>query len=135
MKRLLKYLKSYAKESVLAPLFKMCEATLELLVPLLVAQIIDVAIPGADSGYVIKMCLALLALGLIGLLFSVTAQYFAAKAATGFSARLRQALFNKIQSFSCAQAESLGAATDSVPGGGFSFARSLVSVLIRRGRM
>ena len=111
MKRLHKYLKAYLKESVLAPLFKMCEATLELLVPLIVAQIIDVAIPGADKGYAVKMCLVLLALGFLGLLFSVTAQFFAAKAATGFSAKLRQALFIKIQSFSCSLTDRLGAAT------------------------
>ena len=85
MKKLLCYLKEYKKESVLGPLFKLLEATLELFVPLVVAAIIDTGIGNQDRGYVVKMCLVLVLLGLIGLAFSVTAQYFAAKAAVGFA--------------------------------------------------
>lgn len=90
MKKLLCYLKEYKKESVLGPLFKLLEATLELFVPLVVAAIIDTGIGNQDRGYVVKMCLVLVLLGLIGLAFSVTAQYFAAKAAVGFVTTIRQ---------------------------------------------
>lgn len=79
MKKLLIYLKDYKKESILAPLFKMLEASFELIVPLVVTQIIDVGIANRDSGYIVKMCLVMVALGLIGLTCSVTAQYFAVK--------------------------------------------------------
>ena len=95
MKKLMIYLKDYKKESVLAPLFKLLEAFFELLVPLVMANIIDRGIADKDMGYIGKMGLCLLALGAIGLLSSVTAQFFAAKAAVGFSTKLRQALFEQ----------------------------------------
>ena len=95
MKKLLVYLKGYEKETVLAPLFKMLEALFELFVPLVMAAVIDVGIGGHDRGYVIRMCLVLIALGVIGLACSITAQYFAAKAATGFSTVLRRELWNR----------------------------------------
>ena len=85
MKSLLKYLKDYKKESVLAPLFKMLEASFELLVPLVMAAVIDVGIAQEDRPYIVKMCFVLIALGLIGLVCSITAQYFSAKAASGSS--------------------------------------------------
>ena len=97
MKRLMRYLKDYKKESVLAPLFKLLEAFFELLVPLVMANIIDIGIANSDMGYVTKMGFCLLALAIVGLVSSITAQFFAAKAAVGFSARLRQALFDHIQ--------------------------------------
>lgn len=82
MKTLLAYLKDYKKESILAPLFKMLEASFELFVPLVMAAIIDVGIANQDKPYIVKMCFVLIALGIIGLVCSITAQYFAAKAAT-----------------------------------------------------
>ena len=88
MKKLLKYMKGYGKECVLGPLFKLLEAAFELLVPLVVAKIVDVGIGGGDSGYIVKLCLLMVALGVIGLVCAVTAQYFAAKAAVGFAGRL-----------------------------------------------
>ena len=87
-------MKEYRKESILSPLFKLLEASLELLVPLVMASVIDVGIANSDQGYIIKMCLIMIALGAVGLAFSVTAQYFAAKAAVGFSAKLRKVLFH-----------------------------------------
>lgn len=84
MRKLLKYLKDYKLESVLAPLFKMLEASFELFVPLVVAQIIDRGIASNDYGYIVRMCLVLVALGIIGLVCSITAQFFAAKAAVDF---------------------------------------------------
>ena len=97
MKKLLRFLKSYRKESVLAPLFKLLEASFELFVPLVMAAIIDVGIAGRDSGYIVKMGGVLVLLALVGLTASLTAQYFAAKAAVGFSAKLKQELFAHIQ--------------------------------------
>ena len=85
MKKLLVYLKDYKKESILGPLFKLLEASFELIVPLVVASMIDVGIAQGDKGYVGRMCLIMAALGLIGLVCSITAQYFAAKAAVGFA--------------------------------------------------
>ena len=93
MKKLLIYLRDYKKESVLGPLFKLLEASFELIVPLVVASMIDVGISGNDKGYIIRMCLIMAALGLIGLICAVTAQYFAAKAAVGFATKLRHGLF------------------------------------------
>ena len=87
MKKLLCYLKGYEKETVLAPLFKMLEALFELFVPLVMAAVIDQGIGGSDKPYIVRMCMLLIALGVIGLVCSITAQYFAAKAATGFSTR------------------------------------------------
>ena len=83
MKSLLVHLKDYKKESVLAPLFKMLEASFELFVPLVMAAVIDVGIAQKDRPYIVKMCFVLIALGIIGLVCSITAQYFAAKAASG----------------------------------------------------
>ena len=96
MKKLLVYLREYRLESILGPLFKLLEASFELIVPLVVAAIIDRGIGGADRSYIVRMCLVLVALGLIGLVCSVTAQYFAAKAAVGFGTELRTALFRHI---------------------------------------
>lgn len=111
MKKLLIYLKAYKKETVFAPLFKMLEATFELFVPLVMAAIIDRGIGQADTGYVLKMGGILVALGLIGLLCSITAQYFAAKAAVGFSTGLKHALFDHIQGLSFTEIDTLGTST------------------------
>ena len=111
MKKLLIYLRDYKKESVLGPLFKLLEASFELIVPLLVASMIDVGISGNDKGYIIRMCLIMAALGLIGLICAVTAQYFAAKAAVGFATKLRHGLFSHIQSLSFSQMDKEGTST------------------------
>lgn len=111
MKKLLIYLKDYKKESVLGPLFKLLEASFELIVPLVVASMIDVGITNNDRGYIIKMCLIMAALGLIGLICAVTAQYFAAKAAVGFATKLRHGLFSHIQSLSFSQMDKEGTST------------------------
>lgn len=111
MGRLMKYLKDYKKESVLAPLFKLLEAFFELLVPLVMANIIDRGIEGSDMGYIGRMGLCLLALAAVGLLSSVTAQYFAAKAAVGFSTKLRQALFDHIQGLNFTNIDRAGTST------------------------
>lgn len=111
MKRLFKYLRGYVKESVLGPLFKLFEATLELIVPLIVASIIDHGIKGGDSGYSALMCGLLVLFGAVGLGFSVTAQYFCAKASVGFVARVREALFGKIQTLSYTDIDNLGTST------------------------
>ena len=111
MYKLLRFLKDYKKESILGPLFKLLEASFELLVPLVVAAIIDKGIGSADRGYTVKMCLLLAALGVVGLVSSVTAQYFAAKAAVGFAEKVRHALFKHIQSLSYSDIDSLGTST------------------------
>lgn len=111
MRKLLVYLKDYKKETVLAPLFKMLEATFELFVPLVMAAIIDQGIQGGDVPYVLRMGLLLIALGLIGLTCSITAQYYAAKAAVGFSAKLKYSLFSHIQSLSFTEIDTLGTST------------------------
>lgn len=111
MKKLLIYLKDYKKESILAPLFKMLEASFELFVPLVMAAIMDVGIAGQDMPYIWKMAGILLFLAVIGLACSLTAQYFAAKAAVGFSAKLKHALFRHIQNFSFSEIDEAGAAT------------------------
>ena len=111
MRSLLVYLKQYRKESILAPLFKMLEASFELLVPLVMAAVIDVGIAERDSAYIVRMCLLLIALGLIGLVCSITAQYFSAKAAAGFGAGVRHALFAHIQSFSFTEMDTIGTST------------------------
>lgn len=110
MKRLLVYLKDYKKESVLGPLFKLLEASFELFVPLVIARIVDTGISGKDYGYVWRMGGILLLLAVIGLTCSVTAQYFAAKAATGFATNLRHSLFSHIQSLSYTEMDKLGTA-------------------------
>ncbi len=111
MKKLLIYLRDYKKESVLGPLFKLLEASFELIVPLVVASMIDVGIANHDKGYILRMCLIMAALGLIGLICAVTAQYFAAKAAVGFATKLRHGLFSHIQSLSFSQMDKEGTST------------------------
>ena len=111
MRSLLIYLKDYKKESVLAPLFKMLEASFELLVPLVMAAVIDVGIARKDTAYIIRMCLVLVALGMIGLVCSITAQYFAAKAAAGFGTGVRHALFEHIQGFTFTEMDMVGSTT------------------------
>lgn len=111
MKLILRYLKDYKKESILAPLFKMLEASFELFVPLVVAAIIDVGIASMDRGYIIQRGFILVGLALVGLLCSVTAQYFSAKAATGFATKLRHALFSHLQSLSFSQVDTIGTST------------------------
>jgi len=111
MKNLLVYLKNYKKETVLAPLFKLLEAVFELFVPLVIANIIDVGIPNRDTGYIGKMFGLLVALAIIGLTCSITAQFFAAKAATGVSTRIRSALFAHIQHLSFKQIDENTTAT------------------------
>lgn len=111
MGRLMKYLKDYKKESILAPLFKLLEAFFELLVPLVMASIIDRGIATEDMGHIGKMGACLLALAAVGLLSSVTAQFFAAKAAVGFSSKLRQALFDHIQSLDFTNIDKAGTST------------------------
>ena len=107
MRSLLKYLKDYKKESILAPVFKMLEASFELFVPLVMAAIIDTGIANHDKGYIFRMGGVLVALGLIGLACSVTAQFFSAKAAVGFATKLRHALFSHIQGLSYAELDTL----------------------------
>ena len=111
MKGLLKYLKDYKVESVLGPLFKMLEASFELFVPLVVASMIDIGIRNQDTGYILKMAGVLVLLAAIGLTCSLTAQFFAAKAAVGFSTALRNALFAHINSLSYHEQDKIGTAT------------------------
>ncbi len=111
MKRLLVFLKDYKKESVLAPLFKLLEAFFELFVPLVMASIIDKGISNSDMGYIAKMGLCLLTLAVVGLASSVTAQFFAAKAAVGFSTKLRQAVFEHIQGLNFTNIDKAGTST------------------------
>ena len=111
MKKLLSFLKDYKKETILAPLFKLLEATFELFVPLVIAQIIDVGIPAGDKLHIGKMFGWLFLLAVIGLVCAVTAQFFAAKAATGFATKLRSALFAHIQSMSFTQIDKVGTST------------------------
>lgn len=111
MKKLLVFIKDYKKETVLAPLFKMLEACFELFVPLVMAAVIDKGIGQSDISYVLKMGLILVLLGLIGLTCSITAQYFAAKAAVGFAAKLKHSLFSHIQSLSFTEMDELGTST------------------------
>lgn len=111
MKRLMKYLKDYKKESILAPAFKLLEAFFELLVPLVMANIIDKGIANQDMGYIGKMGLCLLALAAVGLVSSITAQFFAAKAAVGFSTKLRQELFEHIQGLDFTNIDKAGTST------------------------
>ena len=111
MKNLLKYLKGYEKQCVLGPLFKLLEATFELFVPLVVAQIVDKGISSGDTGYIVKMCLVMVVLGVIGLMMAVCAQYFSAVAAVGFSTRLRHVLMEHILHLSYSQIDQLGTST------------------------
>ncbi|MGN0665087.1 MAG: ABC transporter ATP-binding protein [Huintestinicola sp.] len=111
MKRILMYMKKYVKESIFAPLFKMLEAIFELFVPLVVASIIDRGIGVGDKSYIIKMCLLMLGLAVIGFVCSITAQYFAAKAAVGSASRMRSELFRHIQSLGYTEMDKLGTST------------------------
>lgn len=111
MKRLMMYLKDYKKESILAPLFKLLEAFFELMVPLVMANIIDYGISNRNMGYIGKMGLLLLLLGVVGLASSITAQFFAAKAAVGVSTKLRQALFDHIEDLSFTDIDKAGTST------------------------
>lgn len=111
MSRLLVYLKDYKKECIFAPLFKMLEALFELFVPLVMAAVIDTGIANSDKPYIIKMCLVLVLLAVVGLTCSITAQFFAAKAATGFATKLRHALFEHIQSLSFSELDTVGTST------------------------
>lgn len=109
--KLLKYIKSYKKECVLGPLFKLLEALLELFVPLVIASIIDNGIGNSDQGYVVGMVFVLVGLGIVGLAFSITAQYFAAKAAVGFSSKVKHELFRHIESLSWTEIDGIGTST------------------------
>lgn len=111
MKKLLIYLKDYRKETILGPLFKLLEASFELLVPLVMASVIDTGIANRDNSYIVKMCLCMIVLGIIGLVCSITAQYYAAKAAVGFAAKLKHALFGHIQKLSFTEMDQLGTST------------------------
>lgn len=111
MKKLLIYLRNYKKECVLAPLFKMLEASFELFVPLVMAAIIDTGIVNGDKNYIVKMCMLLIVLGVIGLICSITAQFFAAKAAVGFATGLRHSLFEHLLGLSFTEIDTLGTST------------------------
>lgn len=111
MKNLFKYIKSYRLEMILGPLFKLLEASFELFVPLVVASIIDKGIGNSDSAHTVRMTLVLAALGFVGLVCAVSAQFFSAKAATGFARNLRNALFDKIQSLGFTDLDDIGAST------------------------
>ena len=111
MRKLLKYMRGFGKECILGPLFKLLEASFELLIPLVVAAIVDTGIGNGDSGYVIKMCLVMIGLGIIGLVCAITAQYFAARAAVGFSSRLRHAVMKHILGLSYTEIDTLGTST------------------------
>ena len=111
MKHIFQFMRGYGKECILGPLFKLLEATFELFVPLVVAAIVDTGISNSDTPYIIKMCLVMVVLGVVGLACAVTAQYFAAKAAVGISGRLRHALMQKILNLSYTQLDTLGGST------------------------
>lgn len=111
MKKLFRYFKGYIPQTVLAPFFKLCEVVLELLVPMIMAQIINVGIRDESVGYILSMCGVLVLLGAVGLGFALTAQYFAAKSAVGFTARVRSAMFSKVNSLSFSQLDQIGGST------------------------
>lgn len=111
VKSLFAYMKDYKKECVLGPLFKLLEASFELMVPLVMAAVIDVGIANGDRGYIGRMCLVMAALGVIGLVCSITAQFFAAKASVGVAAKLRRALFAHIQELSFTEMDTAGTST------------------------
>lgn len=111
MRKLLVYLKGYEKETILGPLFKLLEASFELIVPLVMAAIIDNGVANSDKPYIMKMCMILFLLAVVGLTCSITAQYFAAKAAVGFSTKLRHALFEHIQTLSFSEMDTVGTST------------------------
>ena len=111
MRTLLPYLKPFRKECIISPLFKLLEALLELFVPLIMAAIIDKGILAGNTGYVLKMGLGLVGLGILGLSCSVTAQFFAAKAAVGFTAKVKEVLFGHIQKLSYTELDQIGTPT------------------------
>ena len=111
MRKLLRFLKDYKKESILSPLFKLLEASFELFVPLVMAAIIDTGIDNKDGGFILKMCGILILLAIVGLTCSITAQYFAAKAAVGFATKVRHALFDHIQKLSYTEMDTAGTDT------------------------
>ena len=111
MKSLFAYMRGYKKECILGPLFKLLEATFELLVPLVMAAVIDVGIKNADRGYIGRMCLVMAGLGVVGLVCSITAQFFAAKASVGIAAKLRHNLFAHIQELSFSEMDTVGTST------------------------
>ena len=111
MKKLWKYMRDYRREGILAPLFKLLEASLELFVPLVMAQIIDTGIANGDGGFILSRCGILAVLAAVGLVCSITAQYFAAKASVGFAAKLRSTLFKHIQSLSYSKLDTQGTGT------------------------
>ena len=111
MRKLLKYMKGYGKECVLGPLFKLLEASFELMIPLVVAKIVDTGIRNQDTGYIIKMCLVMISLGIIGLACSLTAQFFAAKAAVGFASRLRHSVMAHMLGLSYETIDAVGTST------------------------
>ena len=111
MKKLLPYLKGYERECILGPLFKLLEAAFELIVPLVVARIVDQGISSGNQGYVVRMCLVMVGLGIVGLIMSVSAQYFSAVAAVGFSTKLRHAVLKHILGLSYSQIDQVGTST------------------------
>ncbi len=111
MKYVFKYLKGYMRESVLGPVFKLLEATFELFVPLIVAEIVDVGIKNGDRGHIVRMALLMVAFGVIGLSCTVAAQYFAAKASVGCTSKLRHALFERIGRLDCTTLDGVGSST------------------------
>ncbi len=108
MKKAAKHFRGYVKETILSPLFKLCEALLELIVPLIIANIIDVGIANSDMGHIRTMCLVLVMLGIVGLALSLTAQYFAAKSAVGFTTSLKKTLYSHLQTLSYRDIDTLG---------------------------
>ncbi len=111
MKKLLKYMRGFEKECFLGPLFKLLEATFELLIPLVVASIVDTGIENGDQSYIVKMCLVMVLLGVVGLVSSVTAQFFAAKAAVGFATRLRSAVMRHLLGMDYTRIDHVGTST------------------------
>ena len=111
MKKLLVHMKGYIKECIISPLFKLLEACFELLVPLLVANIIDIGIANNDKPYIVKMCIIMALFGLVGLICALVAQYFAAKAAVGFTTKVKHSLFGHIQTLSYSELDKVGTST------------------------
>ena len=111
MFKILHYLRDYKKESVLGPLFKLLEASFELIIPMIMASIIDKGIASGDKNYIVKMCMIMIMMGVIGLVCAITAQYFAAKAAVGFATKLRKGVFEHIQTLSYTELDDIGEST------------------------
>ena len=111
MFKLLRFLKEYKKESILGPLFKLLEASFELIIPIIMACIIDIGIANKDNNYILKMCMLMVAMGVVGLVCSLTAQFFAAKAAVGFATKLRKSLYIHIQNLSYKELDNIGVST------------------------